>query len=313
MNNSTVPGLFLMPAIKPAMRLLSAMMLSAAVLLFFSDSGALQAQSAAQQQRESGSASQSKRENSLQQSRKKSGQESDRNSQRRKTDQRAADQARQDRDPSKTNRRQDGPKPEQSGDRTKQDRANSENVDWTPARKRQLRAFLEEHRPQLLRMMNWLEQNRPDQFQKAVAPLLRTQDRLLALKERNPEAYRAALDDWKLDTDIQIAAARVAVKDTPPNRKSLRDLLERKQAAKLQRLQAARERLKERVASLNAQIHTIQSDRAAIDRAMNLAVKRATRLKAAVKPEADGGAKKSGKDRKDDGKPRDSGSGKGGQ
>lgn len=281
-------------------------------------------QPGAAQPREQQVVSNQERERSRQPSERNVRQESDQPTQRRNTDRRDSDRAVPRRDRATANQEKDSAPSEQNQNRSnqnrsKQNRDGGQDTDWTPAMKRRLVTFLREHRPQLLKMMNWLEKNRPEEFQKAIVPLMKTQDRLEALQEKNPDAYENALNDWKLDTDIQVAAARAAVNDTPQNRKTLRELLVRKQAVKVDRLRAARDRLKERIANLNAQIRAVLQDQEAIDRAMNNAIKRASRLRAATKPDAGASAgdsteskepKKSDRTEKDNGKSGSSDRGK---
>ena len=112
----------------------------------------------------------------------------------------------------------------------------------------QLLQFVNEHHPELTRLLKSLEKERPRRYQQAMRQLANSHDRLQRLKrEGRPKLYETALEQWKLSSRIKLKAAELAVKDTEMNRNKLNALIAKQVDGRITSLKAEENRLRARL------------------------------------------------------------------
>lgn len=122
-------------------------------------------------------------------------------------------------------------------------------------------AFAEEHHSELRALVESLKSANPAAYKKAINDLARTQERLAKLrgnKAGNRHDHELAL--WKIDSRIRLTAARSAMKETEELRAELKELVEQRRALSLQQLQDDRERTAARLAKIDAELQSIESN-----------------------------------------------------
>ncbi len=117
--------------------------------------------------------------------------------------------------------------------------------------------FVEKHYDPLMGVLVYLKENQPRQYARALHDLQRTRQRLEQIQQRSPRRYRLELEAWKLKSEIQLLSAQLVMSDSADIRRRLEEAvarqvdlrvelmkIDRRQAAqKLQRIDAALERL----------------------------------------------------------------------
>ena len=79
----------------------------------------------------------------------------------------------------------------------------------------ELYAFVDQHHPELRRMLNWLEKNRSRQYRRAILGLDRSVRRLDNI--RNPERLALRTREWELRSQIDVIAVRRAIPRSAPD------------------------------------------------------------------------------------------------
>ena len=121
-------------------------------------------------------------------------------------------------------------------------------------------AFAVAHHPELVPLLERLRREAPAEFTAAVADLDRTRERLAKLRDRQPDRYEAALEEWKLSSRIRLALARLATNPSAEAEAELRRLIGRRAEARLAPLRAERERITARLEKITAQLEAFDRD-----------------------------------------------------
>ncbi|MEZ6093855.1 MAG: hypothetical protein R3C03_06405 [Pirellulaceae bacterium] len=120
--------------------------------------------------------------------------------------------------------------------------------------------FVREHQPQVGRLLNRLEQNRPAQYERSVRSLVREVERLQAIKSRVPEKFDVALALWKNQKAIDLITAQLAVtKDRDAATEKLTSLLRERNQLQIESLTLDMTRVQERLVQLKQQKSELES------------------------------------------------------
>ncbi len=109
-------------------------------------------------------------------------------------------------------------------------------------------AFVQQHLPELARLIRRLKQIDPKQYRRALAELNRQRRRLENWHRRNPKRYRLELAAWKAQQKAQLLAARLAM--DPGNRqlqRQLREAIQQQVRARQQWLQMEKAQVEKRL------------------------------------------------------------------
>lgn len=124
-------------------------------------------------------------------------------------------------------------------------------------------AFAGEHHPELKTLIESLKTANPGEYKKAIHDLARTQERLTKLQGNKPGAanrHDHELALWKLDSRIRLTAARSAMKETEELRAELKTLVEQRRALSLQLLKDERERTVVRLAKIDTELQSAETN-----------------------------------------------------
>ncbi|MCH2182259.1 MAG: hypothetical protein MK108_09665 [Mariniblastus sp.] len=169
----------------------------------------------------------------------------------------------------------------QGGEKLSGDRRGSNEkrpVAMDQERRAALFVFVKDHHPELTRLLKSLEKSRPRQFEVAMRSLSNSYQRLETLQSQGKtKQYEAALEQWKLSSRIKLAAAQVAVKDTPPNRRKLETLIARQYDSRMEALVAEQGRLRERLERVSDLLKKQTDRQLEIERTLDTAMRTASR------------------------------------
>jgi hypothetical protein len=119
---------------------------------------------------------------------------------------------------------------------------------------KQVLEFLNEHHPELVQVLSNLHSNSPHEYERAIRDLSRVRERLMQVKEGDPQRHDLDLQAWVLQSRIHLVVARLAMSDSPALRDELRDLLKQQLELKLLAMRHDRQRQAERLRKLDEQI-----------------------------------------------------------
>ena len=122
--------------------------------------------------------------------------------------------------------------------------------------------FVRQHHMELSELLKSLRASKPRIYQRAMADLFRTSERLTQIQERQPDRYDLELEFWKAQSRVQLIAARLSMGDAPKLRQQLREALIKQVDAKKRLLLLERSRLEARLAKLEGQIKRLDSGQA---------------------------------------------------
>lgn len=118
-------------------------------------------------------------------------------------------------------------------------------------------SFVRDQHPELARLLERLRSGSPEQFEKAIADIARTKTRLNRLKDQDPKRYDLALEIWSLDSRIRLLVAR-SMRSDENVRQQVRELLAKRQKARLALLTLERDRLRTRLDQVETQMTRLQ-------------------------------------------------------
>jgi len=122
-------------------------------------------------------------------------------------------------------------------------------------------AFAREHHPELADLLTSLKSMKPKEYQKALRQLNQTRQRLVRLKKASSDQYEFALSGWKLDSRIQLLAARMTMSGDSALEEELKGLLSERLDVRVKELTAERKRLAARMEAIDKSIGKIEADR----------------------------------------------------
>ena len=120
--------------------------------------------------------------------------------------------------------------------------------------------FLREHHSELVDLVERLKSTKPAEYERAIRELARTSDRLVNLKQRDPERYALELEAWKLKSQIRLLAARASMQDKSSLTDELRTALERQYEVRLKQLELDRADLTEKLQRVETTVDQLQKD-----------------------------------------------------
>jgi hypothetical protein len=145
----------------------------------------------------------------------------------------------------------------------------------TAAREAAAMAFVKQHHPDLVELLLYLKENQPAAYEQAAMDLFRASERLAQQKEINFDRYELDLALWKVESRIELVAARLkmAGPDSPEGETlaaQLKKLLEERHDLRAERLVQERERIAERAEKIDRQLETMAANRTqAIERELS--------------------------------------------
>ncbi|MEC8557796.1 MAG: hypothetical protein VXZ82_22560 [Planctomycetota bacterium] len=114
--------------------------------------------------------------------------------------------------------------------------------------------FVSEHLPELRKMIDYLEKNKPEQYEQAIREFSRDQTRLAAIQKRDADMYRIELELWQLEGKLRMLAAEIAAlkkeKDQASAEKQLEMLVTKQQRKSLEKVRLQRDRAAVQLARL---------------------------------------------------------------
>jgi hypothetical protein len=145
---------------------------------------------------------------------------------------------------------------------------------------RQALAFARLHHPELAKLIERLRsvQDRTA-YDKAVAELSKTAQRLESLKESNFERYGMMLELWKLESQARLMVARSMMKPDPKRDAQLRETLRKRAELRRIMLLADIKRSQARIDRIESQLKSLENLDAATDRELQR-LKRSARIAA---------------------------------
>lgn len=129
-------------------------------------------------------------------------------------------------------------------------------------RKAHILAFVNEHHPELTKLLKKLENGKKKrQWLSALNGLNKTIKKLEGIKERNPDRYDSALEQWKLESRIKVVAAQLKHNDSKEGRAKLESLIAKHIDFNIDRLKKDREQIRKRLKQMEKRISDAESNR----------------------------------------------------
>jgi hypothetical protein len=130
---------------------------------------------------------------------------------------------------------------------------------WSAERETEALAFVQEHQPELARLLVYLRRHDPRQYQRAVRELVRTAERLALVKQRDARRYELELQAWKTRSRIDLLAAQWQIRPSDELRDRLRMAVTQQVEQQKNLLLNERERITQRLEKLDAQLKTLET------------------------------------------------------
>jgi hypothetical protein len=124
--------------------------------------------------------------------------------------------------------------------------------------------FLRRHHAELADLLEHLRSSGPSDYQKAVRDLGKARERLEQIQRRDRQRYELELENWVLQSKIQLLVARLAMNNEAALREQLRSLLGQRVEVRLRLLLRERERQLERLQKIDEQVDRYTDGRAEI-------------------------------------------------
>lgn len=160
---------------------------------------------------------------------------------------------------------------------------------FTPEREAAALTFVEAHHPELSPLLKQLKISRPNEYQKAIRKLFGDSERLAHNREFQPLRYDLELNDWKLDSRIQLLIARLAIEPTDQREKELKKALEEQLSVRRELMAFERARLAQRLAVLDEELNEFDERRPKlVDELFDKALKSAGQKKQNIKTNKNG-------------------------
>lgn len=128
----------------------------------------------------------------------------------------------------------------------------------TAQRQATLMEFVDEHHPDLKRLLRLLEERKPGQYRKAIRSLSRQFDRLQTVKKRDPNKYEIALRYWKVQSRVEVLSARVALNGPEKFEEKLKELIRQKQEIRIELQKYELAKLEQRVEKIRENLRKTQ-------------------------------------------------------
>jgi len=130
----------------------------------------------------------------------------------------------------------------------------------TAEEEQQALGFARSQHPELLPLLEKLQEDNPNEFRKALTDLHRAGQKLHRMADQNPERYALSLALWNVQSRINLLAARMVREVEGTHDETLKPLLAERRRLRIELLQFDRTRAAERVANLDVQLNQLQQD-----------------------------------------------------
>jgi hypothetical protein len=137
---------------------------------------------------------------------------------------------------------------------------------FTPEREAAALAFANQHHAELVTLLAALKERNRNEYERAIGELWRTSERLATSREKDPERHALELVDWKLNSRIQLLAARFSMNESPAVEEELRAAIKEQTTVRIKVLELDRDRAATRAKKLEEQI---QAANAGVDEEVN--------------------------------------------
>lgn len=131
----------------------------------------------------------------------------------------------------------------------------------TPSREAAALAFVEEHHPELRKILKQLQGMQPDRYEEAIADLFATSEQLAELKARDAERYELTLEQWKVQSRIGLLAAKMTRNSSESLKKELEKLLNEQIDLRIRQHRQEAQRLEKRIQRSQELAQKLESDR----------------------------------------------------
>ena len=131
---------------------------------------------------------------------------------------------------------------------------------FTPEREAAALAFVSAHHPELRKVLEPLKVMQPGEYESAICQLFQTSEQLSRTKDADESRYAVDLQLWKVRSRIQLLVARAGLSEDPSLDKQIEDLLGQQIELRIARIELEKERAKERVSRLEAQLERLKVD-----------------------------------------------------
>jgi len=153
-------------------------------------------------------------------------------------------------------------------------------------RRKELFEFVETHHKELKPLLNQLRKKRPSQYQSVLRSLDVKVRQLQSIEKKSPARHKQMLDDWTLQSKIQLLSAQIAIKNSEKEkgklRAQIRPLIQKQIDTRIKQFEADAKNAKERYDKISKQLKTLteKRDSGEVDRRMSQIDKTSQRISA---------------------------------
>lgn len=130
-----------------------------------------------------------------------------------------------------------------------------------PEREQEAILFVEQHHPELARLLAHLKKRDADSYDRAIRQLYRDARRLNELKERDAPRHSIELQKWQAESRIKLISARLSMGDNEQLRRKLQQELAARYDAKLALARLERNRMEKRAERAAKQVEQLEAGR----------------------------------------------------
>ncbi|MFT7643005.1 MAG: hypothetical protein ACI9G1_004768 [Pirellulaceae bacterium] len=131
----------------------------------------------------------------------------------------------------------------------------------TPERQAAALTFVKQHHSELAELLIQLEENHPNEYQKALRDLFRTSERLAQVREKDQPRYQQDLSLWKVRSRIQLVTAKIKMKRSPELKRQLEAALNEEIDLRATVLNMEKQKLAARISRIDKQLESLEANR----------------------------------------------------
>jgi len=139
-------------------------------------------------------------------------------------------------------------------------KANQKLKNITADQETQAIDFARTQHPELVELLDRLEEINPEQYSRAIRELYRTSEKLRLMADRNPQRHTLEITLWKLESRIRLSLAQKVMEDDAEMEKSLAPLMAERRDLKRQILELERQQATTRITEIEKQLDALQKD-----------------------------------------------------
>jgi hypothetical protein len=117
------------------------------------------------------------------------------------------------------------------------------------------------HHAELAELLEQLKATNVPEYQRAIRDLFQSSEHLAQIEERNPQKYELELQNWKLNSRIQVLVARLSMQPSKTLEDDLRQVLAEKVEAREQLLLYEYQKAQAKLAEAGTQLEEFRQDR----------------------------------------------------